>query len=300
MMRRLISIAILALCCGLLSAQQTDSSRIASKLPKGLEITDSYLDTVSISKNRWINDYSMIGIQYGAGLNFMIWNPTRSQKMPFSPYNFGIMYSRYGKMFGYMPYFGFQIGLFYGQDGYQFKKDDDEAWGSYNTTAGSDKITMTCLEMPFLAHCHMDFWKMKIIVNLGYYLGYRLSIQRSEPYSDIYLPYQNKFITETDPTIGLVKEYRFDYGLKGGVGLGFVFDPIEIHLQATYKQSLRHFADPDYRGDGYYFRNGFPAGVVVSCGIHYQITRRQGKTNKELRQAAYDAVYNPEKAEPSK
>ena len=75
-------------------------------------LTDEYLDTLFIDSKGSINDYSMIGIQYGVGLSQVMWNPSQKQEMVFVPVNFGLTFTKYGKMFGYMPYFGFQAGVF--------------------------------------------------------------------------------------------------------------------------------------------------------------------------------------------
>ena len=37
--------------------------------------SDAYLDSVDVRKNNIINDYTLIGVQYGMGLNQMSWNP---------------------------------------------------------------------------------------------------------------------------------------------------------------------------------------------------------------------------------
>ncbi|MGM9766099.1 MAG: outer membrane beta-barrel protein, partial [Candidatus Cryptobacteroides sp.] len=117
------------------------------------EYSDEYLDTVNIKKKKTINDYSMIGVQYGIALNQMRFNPSKKQGILMTPVNFGVVYTRYGKMFGYMPYFGFQAGLFYGQDGYIFKKDKET--GDYTETVdGAVKATYSYLEVPLLAHLH--------------------------------------------------------------------------------------------------------------------------------------------------
>ena len=72
-----------------------------------------------------LNDYILVGVQYGAGMSRMMWNPTQKQESVFMPYNFGITFTKYGKMFGYMPYFGFQAGIFLGQEGYKFKHNEE-------------------------------------------------------------------------------------------------------------------------------------------------------------------------------
>ena len=86
----------------------------------------------------------MVGIQYGAGLSQVMWNPAQKQDMLFLPVNFGVTYTRYGKMFGYMPYFGFQAGLFYGKEGYQFKYDEEDDY-TY-TLEGAEKAVMEAID----------------------------------------------------------------------------------------------------------------------------------------------------------
>lgn len=238
-----------------------------------------YLDTVVIKKTTTINDYSMIGVQYGAGLSMVYWNPSVSQKLDFIPYNIGIMYTRYGKMFGFMPYFGIQMGLFYTKESWTYKTTDDGQYTPYMPGTQESSAKMTVLEVPVLAHMHIDFWKMKVILNIGFYGGYRLDINRSgnivkEEYINSFTDYNN----------------RVDWGLKGGAGIGFVFDPIEIHIQGNYKHSFSSLYKPDYNSDVYY-RYAYPANIIVSVGLHVQLTKRTGKTSKDLRKEAYDKVY---------
>ena len=54
-------------------------------------LTDEQLDTIDVKKKLVINDYTMFGVQYGAGLSQVMWNPTQKQEMVFIPYNVGIM-----------------------------------------------------------------------------------------------------------------------------------------------------------------------------------------------------------------
>lgn len=88
-------------------------------------------------------------------------------------------------------------------------------------------------------------------------------------------------------------ETRIDYGLKGGVGFGLVFDPIEIHLQATYKHSLSSIYEPDYNSE-YYYRFAYPASIVVSAGVHFQLTKRSGKTKADMKKEARKLIYENE------
>lgn len=255
-----------------------DTLRIVSEftLPSTPDSLSAYLDTVEVKKKIVINDYSMIGLQYGMNISQVSWNPSMRQKSLFFPYNFGIFYTRYGKMFGYMPYFGFQAGIIYTKEGYSFKPDDEtEAWpdlgGPYS---GVRQAVMDVIEVPLLAHIHVDFWKMKLLADIGFFVGYRLNIERSG--QDIDPAIANSFI-DTDR--------RFDYGIKGGAGFAFVFDPVEIHFTAMYKYSMGTLHQPDYYST-YYYRYSYPSNIVFSVGLHFQLTKRTGMTKHQLRREA--------------
>ena len=247
---------------------------------RGNELTNEYLDTLSIKKNTEINDYSMIGVHYGMGLSRVMWNPTQQQDMLLMPYNIGVTYTKYGKMFGFMPFFGFQIGLLYTQEGYQFKYNEERNY--VYKVEGAEKAILDVIEMPLLAHMHFDFWNMKILANIGCYAGYRIGIERFPGKTGSVLPELVHSFKDTDR--------RMDYGIKGGIGFGFVFDPIEIHLQAMYKHSLSSLYEPDYYSE-YYYRYAYPSNIIITAGIHYQLTKRTGKTKADLKKAAKELVY---------
>ena len=117
-------------------------------------ITDEQLDTIDVKKKLVVNDYSMIGIQYGAGLSQVMWNPTQKQDFLFSPVNVGVTFTTYQKMFGYMPFFGFQAGLFYAREGYQFEYNEDKNY--IYTIEGAEKAVIDVLEAPLLFQFHYD------------------------------------------------------------------------------------------------------------------------------------------------
>ena len=243
-------------------------------------LSNEYLDTLHIEKKSEINDYSMIGIHYGMGLSRVMWNPTQQQDMLLMPYNVGITYTKYGKMFGFMPFFGFQVGLLYTQEGYQFKYNEERNY--VYKVEGAEKAILDVIEMPLLAHMHFDFWNMKILANIGCYAGYRIGIERFPGKTGSVMPELVHSFKDTDR--------RIDYGIKGGLGFGFVFDPIEIHLQAMYKHSLSSLYEPDYYSE-YYYRYAYPSNIIITAGIHYQLTKRTGKTKADLKKAAKELVY---------
>ena len=243
-------------------------------------LTDEFLDTVQVKKKLRLNDYSMIGFQYGASLSQVMWNPVQNQKMVFMPVNFGATYTLYGKMFGYMPYFGFQAGVFYSREGYQFEYNEEKDY-TY-TIEGAEKAVMDVIEVPVLSHIHFDFWHFKIIAQIGLFGGYRLGIHRFPGKTGSVKDEYVRSFTKTDK--------RLDYGIKGGLGFGIVFDPIEIHIQAMYKHSMSSLYEPDYNSQ-YYYRFAYPSNIILSAGVHFQLTKRSGMTKKELRKQARSIVY---------
>ena len=258
-------------------------------------LPDEIIDNYDLKKKKPINDYSLIGVQYGVGLSRTLLNPEfAKQDFAFMPYNIGVTYSRYGKMFGYMPYFGIQVGLFYTQEGYKFRYNTEENY--VPVFMGAQSAIMDVIEVPVLAHCHVDFWKMKVILNVGLYGGYRIGIHRYAPEIDVAgLRYQNltpgyeikledAYVRSFTPF-----EKRFDYGIKAGLGFGFVFDPVEIHIEAMYKHAFASLFEADYYSQ-YYYRYSYQMNVIISVGLHFQLGKRIGKTRQQIRREARESL----------
>ena len=282
-MRRLI-LAILLIGAGFALAAQEKTYISDDLLLKDVSaLTDAQLDTINVKKKLVINDYTMMGFQYGAGLSQVMWNPTQKQDMVFTPINFGVTVTTYQKMFGYMPYFGFQAGLFYAREGYQFKLNENT--GYIYRVEGAEKAILDVVEAPVMFQFHIDMWNFKIMANIGCYAGYRLSIKR--------FPGETGNVTPGLENAFADHDRRWDYGIKGGVGFGLVFDPIEIHFQAAYKHSLSSLYTPDHSSQ-YYYRFAYPSIIVVSVGVHYHLTKRTGRTKADLKKMAKDMVYHPE------
>ena len=242
-------------------------------------LTNEYLDTLNVRKALVVNDYSLIGVQYGVGLSRVMWNPPQEQSMLFVPVNFGVTYTRYGQMFA-MPYFAFKAGLFYAKEGYQFEYNEEYDW-TYKVE-GAEKAILEVVELPLLFQFHYDSWNFKIIAEVGCYGGYRLRVQRFPRQTGNVRPELENSFTETDR--------RLDYGLKGGVGLALVFDPLEFHITASYKHSLSSLYTPDHYSQ-YYYRFAYPSNIIVSAGVHYQLSKRTGKTKASLKKEAKAKVY---------
>ena len=246
--------------------------------------SDLYLDTVKIEKVKWINDYTLLGVNGGVTFSRMTFNPSHRQGTLFTPSYFSLTLTRFGKMFGYMPYFGFQLGFAYGHEGFIFKPDSET--GATYTMDGATQMVMDVVEVPFLAQIHLDSDFVRVMVNAGIYGGYRLNVTRTGP-----------TLTETQKVSFNDTDIRFDYGLQGGAGIGFMFDPIEIHFNALVRYGWSSIYTPDSSNsiyNQYYYRYAYPFDVMVTAGVHFQITKRTGRTSHDIKREAYDYVYKKE------
>ena len=276
----LLSVVLLMPCALCLAQNPSDSTKaaLADTLKADL-YSDIYLDTVKVNRVFELNDYSMIGVEYGVSFSRMLFNPPQTQTNLFSPNTFGIFYTRYGKMFNYRPYFGFKVGLRYSHEGYKFKENKDTKT-TYNIEGATEAI-MDVAEVPLMAHLHLDGLHYKIMADAGIYGGYRLNIKRTGDGVDESIV--NSFL-DTDR--------RFDYGLCGGVGFGLVFDPFEFHFNVNVRYSWGTIYDPDYVSKDYY-RFAYPFDIMATAGVYFQLTRRTGRGKAQLRREAYNQVYNP-------
>lgn len=243
-------------------------------------LTDAYLDTVVVQKVRVLNDYSMLGVNAGVTLSQMLFNPSVKQEWLFTPSYVSVLYTRYGKMFGYIPYFGFSVGFAYGHEGYRFKEDKDT--GKVYTLEGAREAVMDVVEVPFLAQIHFDASHAKVMASAGIYGGYRYSIERRGPDVGDALRYSFK---STD--------IRWDYGLQGGLAFALVFAPVEVHLGAQLRYSWSSIYTPDSSDsqyNQYYYRFAYPLDLMVTAGLHFHLTKRYGKTHAALREEARNIV----------
>ena len=143
---------------------------------------------------------------------------------------------------------------------------------------------MDVVEVPFLAHFHFDALHFKIMANAGLYGGYRRTITRTGP--NVTPGLENAFATT---------DRRPDYGLQGGAGIGFIFDPVEIHVNALLRYSWSSIYTPDSSPsiyNQYYYRFAYPLDVNVMVGVYFQLTKRTGRTSKDLKRQARDIVEN--------
>ena len=247
-----------------------------------------YLDTVKI-KVPDLNNYSSIGVSFGVTSAYMSFNPSHRQHHTYYPGYASLRFTHYEKMFDYLPYFGWQIGIEYGHEGYRFRKEEDMLYKER-----SNRIKMEVVEVPFLAMIHYDTRWMKFFAEVGLYGGYRLSVERFGPY-----------VEEAYRYSWYDSDRQIDYGLQGGVGIGFFLGQFEFFALAQLRYGWSSIFEPDSQfpvGSGYedrnavYWRFAYPMDYIFSFGVNYALGKRYGKTRQDLKREAYDIVYGTDKA----
>lgn len=252
------------------------------RLPE--EITNEYLDSVKLGSDKTINDYSLIGFHGGVVFNRSWFNPTRDTKFFMNKPVFGLSYTLHGKLFGFMPYFGMELGFQHNYEGYEFKLDEENK--TIANISGATKVLYEVWEVPFLMVGHADLNdNFKLLAKVGIYGGYRENIHR-ETIIERLVPtveeIQDKFL-DTD--------IRLTYGLQAAAGFGIMLSPFEFHVTAGLKWGWGSYFQPDYYNK-YYYRFAYPLDVMVTAGIYYQLTPRRGYTKKQLRHYAKKIVEN--------
>lgn len=242
-----------------------------------LPYTDEFLDTVNVDKVFSLNDYTLIGFESGVSFNRMRFNPAYSQSVRFTPEYYELSVTKYGKMFGYMPYFGLRFGVAYSHEAYKFKENKET--GYIANIEGANEAVYDVIELPIMSHFHMDGTHFKVTAEVGPYAAYRMNIERMGEWIDPEVQYS---FLDTD--------IRFEHGLKGGVGAALVFSPFEIFVNGKVKYSWTNLYQPDYISH-YYYRFAYPFDIIVTAGLQIQMTKRTGKTKAMLRKQAKEIVY---------
>lgn len=287
MKRKLLLILLAVFSAAAVRAQVVEGEKTTINLEEEFftlpsEITDSFLDTVSV-KATAPNDYWMAGVYGGVSLQYGYFNPTRFVRwqMQYPVYGFSII--RYYTMFGLFHNMGFEIGAQQNYEGYEFKRSKET--GNIFTETGAYKALITVPEVFLLSHFHYDIGDhFKLMAKVGIYGGYRTAITRipEESYAETgtFLKYEHAF-----------RDYdiRWSYGVKGGLGFGLMFDPVELHVIAHVKWGWSSFWKPDYTSP-YYYRFGYPLDMGVTFGLYYQLTPRHGHSRGQLKKMARQIV----------
>ena len=269
---------LLALCLGLFSAGAQDQTKKKSSIDLEKEffqlpdsVTNEYLDATAIPKASRINDYWIVGVHGGVSVEHGFFNPPRQVSFYVNKPVYGFSVTRYATMMNTFPIVGMEFGFQHNYEGYNFKEFKSEGHVYRQTIDGAYEAYMEVPEVFLLTHAHLDMGTFaKILIKAGMYGGTEHSF--------------------------LDTDYRWTYGVQGGLGLGFMVDPFEIHLGVQIKWGWSSFYHPDVASP-YYYRFAYPLDGAVTLGLYYQLTPRRGHTRAQLRKMARQMVAEEREAQ---
>lgn len=215
-------------------AQQEDTLRLR-------EFDDLTFDKAAFSRIRdsTLLRQHLIGVKWGYTISSVSFSQDIDHRSITTPVNVGVFYTYYHSLWNRMPFFGFQVGLQYAEEGLI---DRDEI-----------KTTYRLIQLPVLSQFRIDFWKMRLLVNAGMFGAYRLST-RPGPFPET--------------------TNRMDFGLIGGGGIGVLLGrKMELQLEVNYKYSFAYLYDPQIYSSEYWLFT-HPHQLTMSAGMFYKFGLR--------------------------
>ncbi len=205
----------------------------------------SFEDATIKIKDSTVLSQHLIGIKGGYSIANVSFSQAFNHTGIKTPVNFGIYYTYYHSLWNSMPYFGFQAGAEYAEIGYNHITRDKE-----DIIISEEQQIYQTVQLPLLSQFRIDFWKMRLLVNIGPYGYYILSTNLKEG------------IPATTNKLGV--------GIMGGGGLAFVFKPVEFHLECNYKYGMSHFCNPKIYSEEHWVY-AHANQLVFSFGLFFRL-----------------------------
>ncbi len=179
----------------------------------------------------------LIGVRAGYSISGIDSRPTIETKSIASGQNFSLVYTFYHDLWGTINLFGFQTGISKNSAGY---------------ITGENEVRYEVITVPLVSQFHIDFWKMRLLLNAGGFGGYRI----------------NK--SSVNGTGFDEFDYRYDYGFITGGGLALKLKPFEIHMEGNYNYSLSYVFNPKkYSSTDYLFT--YPHSLIFSLTLYIHL-----------------------------
>ena len=261
------------------------------KLPDS--ITVEYLDTVQLQKQNRPNNNWLIGGFGGATFLNGYFNPSWASEIAMHYPTYGFSIIKNATMMNMFPNVGLELGFQYTWEGYRFKRSKETGNVRYVSSTYAYEAAMRVPEVFMLTHGHFDINDhFKLMIKVGMYGGYRQTVDRKAFWEHPEITFnptdavKEKF--ESVRNTFQDDENRWTAGLAGGPGIAIMFDPVEIHINALVKWGWITFYDPDFTGQGYYYRYAYPLDAAITFGVYYQLTPRVGRSRADLRRLAHE------------
>ena len=192
---------------------------------------------------------SLVGVRGGYALSNVGYKPEAHPEGIQTAQYFSLRFTHYHSMWNTIHVFGLQLGLDYAEQGFTLPM--------YQET-----MRYKVLELPVISQFHIDFWKMRLLVNLGGFVGYRFGATMQRP--------DDNGTLVTGDYVYDCYDRRFDFGFIGGGGLAFRIKPFEIHAECNYQHSLSMLYNPrKYSNTSLLYV--YPKQLIVSLTLYYQL-----------------------------
>lgn len=224
---------------------------------------NSFADAAAVKiKDSTVISQHLIGFKAGYAMSNVNFSQDIDHKNFKTPVNFGIYYTYYHSLWRSMPYFGIHTGLEYSEIGYTKITEiasggaDGEGSATGSTSVLEEKQVYKAVQLPLLSQFRIDFWKMRLLFNLGPY-GY--------------------YITSTDLEGGIPSTTnRAGIGIMGGGGLAFVMKPVEFHVECNYRYAMSHFCDPEIYSTEHWLYTHVNQ-LTLSFGVFFRLGSGNGR-----------------------
>ena len=197
----------------------------------------------------------LIGIRGGYNISGIDFQRNDAPKSINTLVNFSLLYTYYHPMWQQFPFFGLQTGISYSETGFSMPGAHEELY---------DVTRYQVLTVPLVSQFHIDFWKMRILLNLGAFGGYRLSANQTS--------YTSGGERINKDLVFDCYDTRPDYGFIGGGGLAVKIDPFELHFECNYHYSLSMLYNPKINSNTSYIYV-YPHQLIFSLALHFRLSK---------------------------
>lgn len=201
------------------------------------EMADDFAQLDTVPHPARFKSIHMIGASYGISWSGVTSSPKLGQEKILTYNNVGVYFTYYHALWDQLFNFGLQLGVRHGYEGFA-------------TASGAYGETCELIEFPLVSQFKIDVSRVRLLINIGTYGGYRLSTDKDGGF-DRY-------------------DQRYDYGIIGGGGLGFVFRPFELHIEANYKYAFASMYHANKLSEIYWLYT-YPQNLMFTASLHFHL-----------------------------
>lgn len=198
---------------------------------------------------------TMIGVRGAWGLSGVYFAPTQYQRKLIGNLDAGLMLKHYQQ-----KYVGFQGELNIVERGY--RKPINE-WAFY-------KRENTYIELPIFLQGKVQYRASYLILNAGCYAAYLVNSQEGDNLSGDYI--MNSY------DYSILRDNRFDYGLLGGLGLGYDINNLTLQVEVRVLYGFGDVYKHSFAGNP--TQSPF-FSQSISFGVLYSLSSKKGKAKIE-------------------